>query len=49
MRRGSNLNEMQRMLPRSLGGTPSLFYKGWPIRDGNMGLVGIPEFFRDNN
>ena len=23
------------------------FYKGWLIRDGNKGLVGIPEILRD--
>ena len=27
--------------------TPSFFYKGWPIRDGNMGLVGMPKILRD--
>ena len=27
--------------------TPSFFYKGSPIRDGNMGLVGMPVILRD--
>ena len=27
--------------------TPGFFYKGWPIRDGNMGLVGMPVILRD--
>ena len=29
--------------------TRSLFYKGWLIRDGNMGLVGIQEFLGDEH